>query len=46
MFVSGLRCQCKQLQTGPAAARGHLELRTVEEVAREHTTAANFFTMV
>jgi len=38
-------CQCKQLQTSPAATMGHREVRAVEAMTSEHTRA-NFCTMV
>jgi len=37
-LVYGLYLQHKQLQTSPAAARSHREVRTIEKIAREHTT--------
>jgi len=41
-LVFGLRCQCKQLLTSPATARGPprtQEVHTVDKIACEHTTA-------
>ena len=45
LLVFGLHCQCKQLQTSPAALRGYQAVCTIQEIACRHTGPTSYTMM-